>query len=124
MTNVGKHENRDEDGRWFKGTTGNPAGCGMTNRQRISEKLLADLATVWEAHGEAVLSRLAYPNLASLRRSLMGCCPATCSSASNSVRRNLDRTNGQRCVVCSISFKRVRLRVQSPRLYSKPSRLH
>jgi hypothetical protein len=31
----------------------------MTNRQRISEKLLADLASVWEAHGESVLERLA-----------------------------------------------------------------
>jgi hypothetical protein len=31
----------------------------MTNRQRISEKLLADLASVWEAHGESVLKRLA-----------------------------------------------------------------
>jgi hypothetical protein len=24
----------------------------MTNRQRISEKLLGDLAAVWETHGE------------------------------------------------------------------------
>jgi hypothetical protein len=31
----------------------------MTNRQRISERLLADLATVWETHGESVLQRLA-----------------------------------------------------------------
>jgi hypothetical protein len=31
----------------------------MTNRQRISEKLLADLAKVWETHGESVLKRLA-----------------------------------------------------------------
>ena len=31
----------------------------MTNRQRISEKLLADLAKVWETHGEPVLKRLA-----------------------------------------------------------------
>jgi hypothetical protein len=31
----------------------------MTNRQRISERLLADLATVWEMHGESVLQRLA-----------------------------------------------------------------
>ena len=54
-----KHENRDSNGRWLKGTTGNAAGRGMTNRQRISEKLLADLATVWETHGELVLQRLA-----------------------------------------------------------------
>ena len=31
----------------------------MTNRQRISEKLLADLASVWETHGKSVLARLA-----------------------------------------------------------------
>jgi hypothetical protein len=54
-----QHENRDSNGRWLKGTTGNAAGRGMTNRQRISERLLADLATVWEAHGESVLQRLA-----------------------------------------------------------------
>lgn len=54
-----KHENRSANGRWLKGQTGNAAGRGMTNRQRISEKLLADLATVWEAHGESVLERLA-----------------------------------------------------------------
>jgi hypothetical protein len=46
------HENRDSNGRWLKGKTGNAAGRGMTNRQRISERLLADLATVWETHGE------------------------------------------------------------------------
>jgi hypothetical protein len=33
--------NRDSNGRW-KGTTGNAAGRGMTNRRRISEKLLGD----------------------------------------------------------------------------------
>jgi hypothetical protein len=31
----------------------------MTNRQRISERLLSDLAGVWEKHGESVLERLA-----------------------------------------------------------------
>ena len=38
------HENkdgRDANGRWLPGTTGNAAGRGMTNRQRISERLLA-----------------------------------------------------------------------------------
>jgi hypothetical protein len=35
------------------------AGRPLGARQRISEKLLADLATVWEAHGESVLARLA-----------------------------------------------------------------
>jgi hypothetical protein len=54
-----KHENRSADGRWLPGTTGNAAGRGMTNRQRISERLLADLAAVWETHGESVPQRLA-----------------------------------------------------------------
>jgi hypothetical protein len=56
---VSKHESRDSNGRWLKGQTGNAAGRGMTNRQRISERLLGDLATVWETHGESVLRRLA-----------------------------------------------------------------
>ena len=45
--------------RWKPGKSGNPAGRPLGARQRISEKLLADLATVWEAHGESVLTRLA-----------------------------------------------------------------
>jgi hypothetical protein len=44
--------------RWKKGQTGNPAGRPVGARQRIAEKLLADLATVWEAHGRGVLERL------------------------------------------------------------------
>jgi hypothetical protein len=31
----------------------------MTNRQKISESLLADLAEVWEANGKDVLTKLA-----------------------------------------------------------------
>jgi len=31
----------------------------VSSRQRISEKLLLDLAKVWETHGETVLERLA-----------------------------------------------------------------
>jgi hypothetical protein len=31
----------------------------MTNRQKISERLLQDLAVVWEEHGKTVLERLA-----------------------------------------------------------------
>jgi hypothetical protein len=54
-----KTTHRDSNGRWLPGKSANPAGRGMTNRQRISEKLLADLAKVWETHGESVLQRLA-----------------------------------------------------------------
>jgi hypothetical protein len=54
-----KTTHRDSNGRWLPGKSANPAGRGMTNRQRISERLLADLADVWEAHGANVLERLA-----------------------------------------------------------------
>jgi hypothetical protein len=70
-----KHENRDSNGRWLKGTTGNAAGRGMTNRQRISEKLLADLATVWETHGESVLARLALTDPGKLAQIAYGLLP-------------------------------------------------
>ena len=59
LVSIGSEVRWDSNGRWLPGTTGNAAGRGMTNRQRISEKLLADLAEVWEAHGESVLQRLA-----------------------------------------------------------------
>jgi hypothetical protein len=37
----------------------NPKGRGLTNRQKIAENLIADLADVWEAHGRGVLEKLA-----------------------------------------------------------------
>jgi hypothetical protein len=43
---------------WKPGQSGNPAGRPLGARARISEKLLADLATVWETHGQAVLESL------------------------------------------------------------------
>jgi hypothetical protein len=55
---VNEHDNRDSSGRWLKGKTGNANGRPMAARQRISEKLLADLATVWEEHGAGVLQRM------------------------------------------------------------------
>jgi hypothetical protein len=50
---------RDERGRWLPGHTPPGAGRPISSRQKISEKLLADLAAVWERHGESVLERLA-----------------------------------------------------------------
>ena len=44
---------------WKPGQSGNPAGRPLGARARISEKLLADLTTVWEHQGESVLRRLA-----------------------------------------------------------------
>jgi hypothetical protein len=43
---------------WKPGQSGNPAGRPLGARQRISEKLLADLADVWEVNGKAVLESL------------------------------------------------------------------
>ena len=37
----------------------NPRGRGLTNRQKIAESLIADLAATWEQHGAAVLQKLA-----------------------------------------------------------------
>lgn len=45
--------------RWKKGETGNAKGRPIGARQRISEKLLADLADVWHECGPAVLRKLA-----------------------------------------------------------------
>jgi len=44
---------------WKPGQSGNPKGRPIGARQKISEQLLADLATVWETHGASVLERLA-----------------------------------------------------------------
>jgi hypothetical protein len=44
---------------WVKGVSGNAAGRPAGSRQRIAEKLVADIADIWETHGEAVLRHLA-----------------------------------------------------------------
>ena len=61
--------------RWKPGKSGNPAGRPLGARQRISEKLLADLATVWEAHGESVLARLAITEPGKLAQIAYGLLP-------------------------------------------------
>jgi hypothetical protein len=66
---------RDASGRWLPGQSANPAGRGMTNRQRISERLLADLADVWERHGASVLERLAVTEPAKLATIAYGLLP-------------------------------------------------
>ena len=61
--------------RWQKGQSGNPAGRAIGARQKISEKLLADLASVWETHGESVLSRLAVSEPGKLAQIAYGLLP-------------------------------------------------
>lgn len=76
---VSKHEstpNREANGRWIKGAPSpNPAGRGMTNRQKISERLLSDLADVWEKHGRQVLEMLAVTEPAKLATIAYGLLP-------------------------------------------------
>lgn len=72
---MNEHENRSSDGRWLKGKTGNASGRPLAARQRISEKLLADLASVWEQHGESVLQRLAVTEPAKLAQIAYGLLP-------------------------------------------------
>jgi hypothetical protein len=56
---VNENVKRDAGGRWLKGTPSPSPGRPVSSRQRISEKLLSDLATVWDEHGASVLQRLA-----------------------------------------------------------------
>ncbi|HLG85130.1 MAG TPA: hypothetical protein VKY22_29380 [Bradyrhizobium sp.] len=43
---------------WKAGVSGNPAGRPMASRQRLGEKIIANIAALWESEGEAVLRRL------------------------------------------------------------------
>jgi hypothetical protein len=66
---------REPNGRWLKGQSANPTGRPMSSRQRISERLLADLAGVWEEHGASVLQRLAVTEPARLAQIAYGLLP-------------------------------------------------
>ncbi len=57
------------------GALGNPAGRPIGARARISEQLLADLATVWETHGASVLERLAITEPGKLAQIAYGLLP-------------------------------------------------
>jgi hypothetical protein len=60
---------------WKPGQSGNPAGRPIGARARISEKLLADLAVVWEEHGAGVLQRLAVTDPGKLAQIAYGLLP-------------------------------------------------
>ncbi len=66
---------REANGRWLKGQSANPAGRPQSSRQRISEKLLIDLAEVWEVHGKEVLVKLAVSDPAKLATIAYGLLP-------------------------------------------------
>jgi hypothetical protein len=43
---------------WKPGVSGNPLGRPMHARQRLGEKIIANIAALWEEEGETVLRRL------------------------------------------------------------------
>lgn len=61
--------------RWQPGESGNAKGRPVGARQRISEKLLGDLAAVWETHGRTVLEKLATDDPAKLAQIAYGLLP-------------------------------------------------
>jgi hypothetical protein len=65
---------RDGRGRWLKGTPSPSPGRPVSSRQKISEKLLADLV-VWEEHGVSVLQRLAATDPGKLAQIAYGLLP-------------------------------------------------
>ena len=71
-----KDNTRDERGRWLKGIPAPPgSGRPISSRQKISERLLQDLAVVWEEHGKTVLERLAKDDPAKLATIAYGLLP-------------------------------------------------
>lgn len=60
---------------WKKGQSGNPMGRPAGARQRIAEKLIADIAEIWEACGIEVLKRLAVEEPAKLATIAYGLVP-------------------------------------------------
>ena len=60
---------------WKPGQSGNPAGRPIGARQKIAEKLLSDIAEVWEASGKSVLERLAIEEPAALAKIAYGLLP-------------------------------------------------
>lgn len=43
---------------WKPGVSGNPAGRPLHSRQRLGEKIITNIAELWQTEGEAVLRRL------------------------------------------------------------------
>jgi hypothetical protein len=59
MSNQIRKYDRPGNPNWQPGVSGNPNGRGPTNRQKIAERLIADLADTWSTYGAAVLRHLA-----------------------------------------------------------------
>jgi Family of unknown function (DUF5681) len=73
---VNKQTNRQlPSTAWKPGQSGNAAGRPPGARQRIAEKLIADISEVWEACGIEVLKRLAVEEPAKLATIAYGLVP-------------------------------------------------
>jgi Family of unknown function (DUF5681) len=60
---------------WKPGQSGNPHGRPISARARVSEKLIADIADVWEVYGQNVLRRLAAQEPGTLAKIAYGLLP-------------------------------------------------
>jgi hypothetical protein len=56
---VNQQANKNGPHRWRPGVSGNPSGRPIGARQRIAEKLIADIADLWEWRGATILEHLA-----------------------------------------------------------------
>jgi hypothetical protein len=70
-----EHGPNTSGGKWVAGRSGNPSGRPLGSRQKISEKLLTDLAEVWEDQGKTVLARLAVDDPGKLAQIAYGLLP-------------------------------------------------
>jgi hypothetical protein len=70
----------------------------VSSRQKISERLLADLAVVWETHGASVLERLAITDPGKLAQIAYGLLPRDVFiSVEQRTPGNLILTSGRSC---------------------------
>jgi hypothetical protein len=61
--------------KWLAGQSGNPNGRPIGARAKIAERLLSDIADVWEEQGKTVLERLAKDDPAALAKIAYGLLP-------------------------------------------------
>jgi hypothetical protein len=93
-----KNVNRDSGGRRLKETSPPyPTGRPLSARSKISEKLLADLADVWEEHGVGVLLRLAVTDPGKLAQIAYGLLRDVSSALGSGHRATSTLTNGRSC---------------------------
>ena len=87
---MNQQKNKTGPHRWRAGESGNPPGRPLGARQRISEKLLADLAGVWEEPGKTVVTKLAESDPGKLAQIAYGLLPR--ASLAKALANTLQRT--------------------------------